>query len=483
MISISQSKLTEVFNRLYSWIGSFWSKIYTDPAFIQHIQEGRALRVAQLYLDLLENLKLMDRRNLPVFHRERWYPIIIRKSEEGTGDINSLRMGEENHAVIGEQGEGSIYGEGTELYIGTAAKFLDVETYPIHGKVDNVVTCIVDSIINPKTILRKGTDFILGYNCIGIYKEHSPFKGDSTFPKFEMIDKPDVETVLWGCDAIIDQDYVNDYLGYIIGAAVESSESGKNIVNSYWDMLNYANPQYLSELLGNLCHVPFIKEDEETVATVLENAVITDKNVYRFDDYTPEYRDKIVSGAKLKRGEYLDTAIKILPFLTDLSKNMEFDPQEVLPEVYIPAAITRDGIGFSVTWEEMAKADFGAKYGVSTEICNQVAVDGKIVPAKFFLENLIGANTLFIILDSAKLKDAPIYQGTYYKLVEETVPKYIRVAMISSASLGSDDETNEDDADDDGIEKYGWKGAESETDSGDATDAIAYRFISTCARL
>ena len=85
---------------LFDWLGSFWAKVYEDPEFIQYMQGGRALRIAQLYLDLLENLKLKDRENAPVFHRERWHPVVIRKSMRNKGSVNLLRLGAETEAKL-----------------------------------------------------------------------------------------------------------------------------------------------------------------------------------------------------------------------------------------------------------------------------------------------------------------------------------------------------------------------------------------------
>ena len=498
MIEVSQSKLTEVFGKLYTWLGSFWSKVYTDPDFIKHIQYGRSLELAQLYLDFLENLKLVDRNNAPVFHRERWYPLVIRKSEKNTGSLSTLKLGP-NHAYLGNdapESDTGIYPDTPDLFkLGTATEFEGLETYPVHGHFDDVVTCIVDNIINPKVVLRKGVDFVVSGDSLAVTAANSPFAPSSPFPKFDMIDTgdpdtipSDQETVLWACDTLVDVDFVNNYLGYVTQVGVDSSELGKNIVNAYWDVLNYANPECLSILVATLCKVPYVKEDNEVVEEVLEDAVITDKNTYRFV-YSPVFRKKTVPGQVFKRGEYLDEAIKILPFVTNvaavdayLAQTDNFTVEATLPQVTIPGSICDSGSTITLDWTAMTKTAFEAQYGISLP----ESAPSDIIPAKYFLENVVGANSLFVVLDGSKIVEAPVFQTKYFQLIRESIPAYIRLVIsvdsqvADSLSLASD---NTGSLLESGILSANQTQAESYTLANNVTEAWASRFVAPCSNL
>ena len=475
MLNISHFNLTQIFSRLYNWLGSFWTNIYYDKQFIQDLQSGRTLQYNQLYLDILENLKLEDRKNAPIIHRERWYPLIVKESEKNTGNLSKIKAGMPK-AVIGEQTD-EVYPDVT-FKIGSNAEFTDLETYPVHGEFTDVVTCIVDNILKPNHILRKGVDFVVGENAIAIHKSYSPFTSNS-FPAFETQEGNDREAVFWGCDTLIDKDYLNRHLGYIVNTDVPTSQAGKDIINSYWDSINYTNFGNFNQLLGVLCEVPVVKEDVEIIETVLEQAVITDKNVYRFK-YTPEYRTKIVPGNPVYKGEFLDTAIVVFPYMTNF-KNMETSfefysqLQELLPYFYLSKDIldSRYDKGFSVGWELMNVEDFSNKYNVPIDICNKVAEDGKICPIKFYFENVIGANTQVVSIDTARIGKEFLHESRFFGLVKNIIPSYIRLVVVDRLKVEEEIACPSEHED-----VFAWIGA-FDTFTG-VSENIRYRWIPVC---
>ena len=75
---------------LYSWLGSLWRSVHMGDGMVRGLQKARGIRLAQLYLDILEAAKLQDRNGMPVFHRELWHPIVLRSSERDTAQENML---------------------------------------------------------------------------------------------------------------------------------------------------------------------------------------------------------------------------------------------------------------------------------------------------------------------------------------------------------------------------------------------------------
>ena len=475
MLTIPHFNITQVFNRFFSWLGSFWTNIYYDKQFIKDLQSGRTIQFNQLYLDILENLKLEDRKDAPIMHRERWFPLVIHESEMNTGDIGSVKIGMPK-AVIGTQVD-PVYPE-IEFTIGNNAEFTDIETYPIHDDFSDVVTCIVDNILEPSVILRKGIDFVVSNNSIAIHKDYSPFMGN-LLPSFDTIEGNGREAVLWGCDTLIDKNFLNRHLGYILNTTVPSTQAGKDIINFYWDSVNYTNFGNLNKLLGTLCEVPTIIDDIEVIEKVLPQAVITDKNVYRFS-YIPEYRKCIIEGAILHKNEFLDTSIIVFPYMTNF-KNMETSfefysqLQELLPYFYLSKDIldSRYDKGFSVGWELMNVEDFSNKYNVPTDICNKVAEEGKICPIKFYFENVIGANTQVISIDTARIGKEFLHESRFFGLVKNIIPSYIRLVVVDRLKVEEEIACPSENE-----EVFAWIGA-FDTFTG-VSENIRHRWIPVC---
>lgn len=495
---------------LLSWLGSFWTAVYKDPDFIEYMQDARALRIAQLYLDLLENLKLEDRENIPVFHRERWHPIVLRKSQAGTGskDMFKLVDKEKDRSGIrlGDDQKDDVYPNPTMFTLGGEKIDLnDMVVYPLTGDsgvLKTVLTCICNNIANASVVLGKGSDFTILPGAIAISKKCDPFIGEMAdeFPKFEILeDDPednDEEVVLWACDTMFDKDFVYKSIGYAMALPTGSTEVYKRVVNAAWNTVaSGCTPLLLKSLMAMICGVPTVKEDGEVVEQIVEDEilqVITDKNVYTFP-LNAELREDVVIGAKLKRFDTMDTAVRIYPCITDVDriglynefvKNTEEFSQDV-PFVDLPPALFRSDLenGFSVGWEEVPVyfegldknknprfrfdlegsdldndtfwQDVWKDYedaGVSmATLLDCVDGDtifeagrevGVISPIKFFIKNLIGANTIIMTVRTDTLADdAPLYDPKFFGVVRECVPSYIRLYVIEHETVSENPET------------------------------------------
>lgn len=507
-------------NILYEWLGTFWTEIYENPEFIEYMQGARALRIAQLYLDLLENLKLEDRSNAPVFHRERWHPIILRKSQRNTGSKGMFKLVSDGTIVYGEQTH-EIYPkddcEGTRITLGGVdANYRKMVVYPLDegsAGLKDVLTCVTNNIAKASVVIGKGTGFVILDGAIAIAEDLDPFEGSHAdeFPKFEVIaDDPkdnDVETVLWASDSMFDRNFIYTALGYAMRLPARSSEIYKKVVNAAWNTVaSGCTPLLLRSLMACICGIPTVKEEGEVVETVLNKQdgsikVITDRNVYAFPKYT-ELRKNVVKGAKLRRFDTLDKAIRVYACVDDVSKVAnysdflsDFDEFTAdVPVMDLPPALFRSDLdeGFSVGWEEedvicvgfypdindpepdpekkrkfpklmfhLEGSDIDEKVfwqdtwesyeeaGVSMETCLQGIeydkifapgkVCGKISPMKFFMQNLIGANTLIITVRTDTLADdAPLYDPKFFGVVRDCIPAYIRLYVIEHETVSED---------------------------------------------
>ena len=318
MKDITQLPINEVSgygNTLMNWLGVFWDQIYQDPDFMLRLQQGQGLLAAQLYLDFLENMELLNRNNVPVLHRERWKPVIIKQSAADTGDAAVLTVGDSRNIVAGPQ-ENNAMIPGSTLAVGSTAALAGVVSYPLSDIMD-IITSISDNIIMPGTVLVNGVDFSVSQNTIMFRREKDPFL-TATFPQRQIVNADgttDLEIVLWCSDVLIDKDYLYDHSGYILGIKTQSTSFHKNLLNRVWDMVNFgAQFNLLQSCLGAMMGEPTILNETETVELIINDnitqQVVTDKEVYTLS-IAATLRSKVQPTATMIRGEFLTESIRI----------------------------------------------------------------------------------------------------------------------------------------------------------------------------
>lgn len=371
---------------LMEWLGSFWTEVYQDPDFVKELQSARAMRVAQLYLDLLENLKLEDRENAPVFHRERWHPIILRRSQRNVGSEGMFKLTDKKTGEVDELGpvpelnldvqRSKVYRDCTVVTLGgTDANYRGMVVYPLEGEsksLKTVLTCISSGITDSSVVLGNGTDFAILDGAIAIAESQDPFTGENAdkFPKFEIVGTPgspgDVETVLWACDALFDRDLLYRGLGYAMRLPGKSTEVYKRVLNAAWNAVSSgATPLLIRSLMASICGIPTVKEEGEVVEHVNRFGdgliqVVTDRNVYSLAPGS-KLRKGVKKGAILRRFDTLDKAVRVYACPTDAQRLPEYNDflddfdefMEDVPAMDLPPALFRTGLtsGFSVSWE------------------------------------------------------------------------------------------------------------------------------------
>lgn len=495
-------------NTLYSWLGSLWRGLHKGDWMIRGLQESRGIRIAQLYLDVLEAAKLQDRYGAPVFHRELWHPIVVRLSKRDTSRENMLKIGIDG--VLGEQGEGSVYGEGTELFLGRPANFENYVTYPIDEDIAGGAVTIVDNIVNPSVFMERGPgkDYEIVDGSIVFHRDNDPLGENSKFDRYDIpgvVDEDgeevsDMEAVLWASDVLFDRNYIADHISYALGANAPSSDVVKRILNAAWSSTaSGLTPELVKTLLAAMLNVPVIQNDMETVKWIsVENdedgnpvsrIVSTDRGSYRVS-LKAKIRKDVVPGAVLARGDLLDESIRIYPFTDRVSVVIPDDSssssssdctemsvsattpysmpiEEDIPSITIPPSMirARTEYGLFAMWDvvevkkdsmERLYFDIGGKEsdvlafwedvwkrseesGVGME--SVIGKEGtKLSPAAFFLKNVVGANTLFVVVDRAQVDDASMMRDPmFFDMLSAVVPSAIRLFLVEHRSVGGDD--------------------------------------------
>lgn len=371
--SVPSGYIDNAANDLFLFLGSFWKNIHQGREFIKGLQHVRGIKLAQFYLDLIESLKLQDRNGLPVFHRELWKPLIIRKSQRNTAQENSLKIGD--NIVLGQQPDTSVYGNVT-LHLGKLANFENYVTYPVNTDIVTIVSGVTNNVINPTVVweIGPGKDIVYTNGTLIIPKDKDPFLPGSGFDPYdlpEFFENPethekesDCELVLWASDVLIDKNYVADHMAYALGVNCQSSDITKRIINAGWDAINCGlTPEFLRSLLASMVNAPVVQEDEEeiirVVDTTIEKKVITDKHTYTIWPKA-KLRKCVAAGEKVHRGDLLDESVKIYPILTDLSDEKISGTSEYadifktdVPVISIPKTMlsTKTANGICVDWD------------------------------------------------------------------------------------------------------------------------------------
>ena len=490
-------------NTLYMWLGSLWRSIHKGDKMIRGLQSARGIRLAQLYLDILEAAKLQDRNGAPVFHRELWHPIVVRLSKRDTAQENMLEVGIDGE--VGEQPAGSKYGEGTVFRLGQLANLEDYATYPIDVDIAGGAVSIVDNIVNPTVMMERGVDFEIRNRSIIFHRDNDPLGEGSRFDRYDVpgtVDDngneiSDMEAVLWASDVLIDKNYVADHISYALGANAPSSDVVKRIVNAAWSSVaSGLTPELIKTLMAALLNIPVIQHEKETVIDIyvekddegndVSRIVATDLGTYRIS-LKARLRRGVIPGATLFRGDLLDESVRIYPFLNRISVEMPEDsssseedgvfviqgsPFEVplledIPSVTIPPSMIRARTEYGVyaMWDmvEVKKDPQGRLYfdiggqdsdvrafwedvwknasesGVSME--SVLGPEGtKVSPAAFFLQNLVGANTLFVVVDREQIDDTSMMRNPmFFDMLSAVVPSAIRLFLVEHRSVGDGD--------------------------------------------
>ena len=475
-------------NTLYSWLGSLWRGLHRGDGMIRGLQKARGIRLAQLYLNILEAAKLQDRYGAPVFHRELWHPIVIRRSDRNKTEANLVDIGLD--AEIGPQPEGSAFGEGTVLRVGRMADLADMVTYPVSEGIAGGAMTIVDNIVNPDIRLERDKDYWIVNDTIVFRKGNDPLSPESPYEKMDVPGKSynpedmDLEVVIWASDVLFDKNYIAEHISYALGANAPSSDVVKRILNAAWSSTTSGlTPELIKTLMAAMLNVPVIQRERETVMNITrENGrtvVWTDLGSYSVSP-NARLRDYVYAGSTLKRGDLLDESLRIYPFLnvsgadtkTGFSVPLELD----IPSVSLPSAILRARTEYGVYamwWKSEVRqsetspvdangnphlyftvggtdADVEAFWKDIWKKAEEEGVSmsdylgeagGEICPAEFFLKNLVGANTMFVVVDGSQAEDTSMMRDPmFFDMLSSVVPSAIRLFVVERRPVGGDDE-------------------------------------------
>lgn len=304
---------------LFNSLGDFWTRTYKDRDFIANLCKGDSLLAAQTYLNLLETAACLGRSTVPAFHREHWFPLVIRESEANTGDGVKLYMGIVPAAVLGPQPADTAYTPGQEFNLGGPALKHGFISYTAHS--DNFhsgLLTICSAIINPKATYLLNVDYYIERGNVVFKSELNPFNFPDKFTIRSVVNASGVqdrEIVLWASDALIDYNYVPDHFGYLQKLLYPTIEYGAEATDAILELRSAGTSMaLLKKNLGRMFSTPVVESDNETVKEIYENTsgftyVITDKQAY---GCRPEETlvSGLVKGSVLNQGDFITNTLR-----------------------------------------------------------------------------------------------------------------------------------------------------------------------------
>jgi hypothetical protein len=393
-------------------------------------------------------------------------------------------IGGDTSPQVGPQDGQGLYSEGKTFLVGGPVSYQNAVSYPIAGDVSSVMTCIVDSIVNPRTVLVQGIDFVIKDATVFFTRGQDPFN-DANFRKLQTVQDGVVvtELVMWGSDVLSDKDNVYTYIGYAVGIKGPSTVEQKNMLNRYWDLQTSGTTiTRVQQALGSIWDVPTVIEPVEVVDRIIVDTdgtiqVVTNVNVYSLTSDS-ELRAEVVPGSVLRKGDYLSTAIRLYADLKPLIDSV--DLRNDVPYMHLSPAYFRTKMmyGIGADWIESDIVNTGMDtngnpklkfdvagyqpdvdafwadfwsycetHGISSETVFQDYIDpvvypgvgsvyGRVAPLEFFMRYFIATNTAIAVVDRVQLTDTGKQQSAVFAmpLLQNTVPSYTRVVILERFS-------------------------------------------------
>jgi hypothetical protein len=320
---------------LYATLGTFWTSFFAERGTIRGYSIGQSEELVQHYLNLVELINSYSSEDIPVFHREKWFPVRIRKSkfkhekiyfESETLDT-VLTFGEQKYTTAYA---GVVYAFGSsrdpsssKYAVAKESELRDLKNFRL----------LTNKIIAPTRIYNTGADvqirdtrLIFGADLFSDdenikYDVFDAAAGDWVYYTDESgVKQVEQEIILWAYQADIDQQLLWQNFGYLFDVKADSTQLFKDLLNALVKFYsNGPTIQAVQVLAAALLGVPAVKSREEQVQDIFRltdnsTVVITDVNVYKYDAYY-NVLPSVVIGTKVYAGDVLVDAVQYFDYV------------------------------------------------------------------------------------------------------------------------------------------------------------------------
>lgn len=352
---------------LYRSLGSFWAQIFQDKAAIKGYTTAMAEEVIQAYYNLIETVNQYSVKDIDLYHKEKWLPLTIKKSEYNKAPFVFSPDG----AVFGYQPESDLFYANQLFRFGFPKETTGGKVFSFTPKLNITnIGVIANRVLSPSFILVPGVDIIIKDNTFYFKtdlfnNEYIPrakvvedFGVVSTFTDIDGNKVEDEFIILWVYMAEIDNRELYKNFGTLVGINLPTSESYKTLLKSLLNLfVEGPTITALHAIFAALVNTPIVIESSELVEDLYSDEdyqyVITDKHVYRLDN-SQMLKNSIDEGSILRAGETLADNIEIFdPVIDPLWwKSTFYTPKLGFPS-HVFAASTQNQLFFANSYEPL----------------------------------------------------------------------------------------------------------------------------------
>jgi hypothetical protein len=293
-------------------LGSFWAQVFEDREELRTILRADANEQGQTHLSFLEAVVSVSRLDVPVFHVEDWYLLIVKQSV-----VNSVAAVYGPDDLVHGQQDGSVPGRPAGfIYPYGSRDRLDQVRVPLPAPLVDIPFQLQNQVLHPGRVLTRGIDFDIDTARKLLRFRQDPFE-DPALPKRDIYDEAgnivDTEVALWAYKGKLDLNHVYIHFGYALGLRLESSQGYKDLLNAFWDshVLGQSRDSlrvFLSALVDAPTVIGVTEQVELVRAESESRLIVTDLHVYR----VPLSANVLVSeGDTVHAGDPLTDAVEV----------------------------------------------------------------------------------------------------------------------------------------------------------------------------
>jgi hypothetical protein len=307
---------------VYNSLGSFWTQVFQEKEFLRRYTLAMTEELAQQYINLVEVVNSYSCKDIPVFHKEKWLPVYIKKS-----DFNkSSFVFEPDGAVFGAQPVNDRFYAGNVFKFGYPKEISNSGAYScaIDSNLKSI-GCLTNKIISPSLFLIPGVDFLIKDG--NIYFNQNIFDNEYvaktqiideagavlTYKDSDGVEQKDELIILWAYSADIDHEDLYNNFGVIYDFKLDSSENYKTILKALINVsVEGGTITALKTLFSCLTDNLIFVESSETIQDIYSDNywryVVTDKHVYRLK-LTQTIASNVQIGATLYAGDLVTSDV------------------------------------------------------------------------------------------------------------------------------------------------------------------------------
>ena len=459
-------------NILLNSLGSFWNQLFQDTSFLKGYTIAQAEELTQHYLNLLETLKSYSVEDIPIFHTERWLPIVVKRSQFA----NNQLLFQANDAVFGVQPANDPYYANMIFRFGFP-KTSNQKVYALQAPANLIdFSVITPNILSPRRTFIKNVDVILDKGVLFFNKDI--FALDDV-PKVTLVDdrgnivtfksesgqvKQDQLAVLWVYHAHTDQDFLYNNFGYAFDLKLTNNAAYKDILTAVTKLFtNGPTVKAIKALAAAFIGVKPVIHPEEVIEEITTSAtdtyIVTDKHVYIFDKYYLK-ASGVELGKKVFAGDVLVDAVeyfdniqsrswwdsKIVPKITYTTLNAGVKtPMLIFPphlffgsyqhsftfknSIELVTTNSAGDITFPITGDPADVKKFHTHLNLSKDIIKQKLglINSSAVvinPLDFIFDNFLKYSSALIKFNFKKIEQASTFMA-FFHVIKDCLPKHV----------------------------------------------------------